>query len=84
MSSPAVQSTVPDDQAPVLVGREREQGLLGRQLASALAGRGSLVLIGGGGGIGKTALAGAAAREAADLGALGLVGGCYDLSETPP
>ena len=51
---------------------------------AALAGHGSLVLIGGEAGIGKTALAEALCREAAEQGALVLVGRCYDLTETPP
>ena len=53
-------------------------------LAAALAGRGSLVLIGGEAGIGKTALAEVLLAEAAERGTLVLVGRCYDLSETPP
>ena len=67
-----------------LVGREREQATLRDALAAALAGRGSLVLIGGEAGIGKTALAEATLAEAAASGALVLVGRCYDLTETPP
>jgi hypothetical protein len=47
-------------------------------------GTGSLVLIGGEAGIGKTALAEALCRDAADQGALVLVGRCFDLAETPP
>ena len=70
--------------APPLVGREREQAALRAALDAALAGRGSLVLIGGEAGLGKTALAEALLTEAASQGALALVGRCYDLSETPP
>ena len=73
-----------DDTVLPLVGREREQALLAKHLAAALAGRGSLVLIGGEAGIGKTALAEALGREAEAQGALVVVGRCYDLSETPP
>jgi DNA-binding NarL/FixJ family response regulator len=69
---------------PPLVGREREQAILREALASAMAGRGSLVLIGGEAGIGKTALAERLLAEATGQGALALVGRCYDLSETPP
>ena len=71
-------------QPPALVGREHEQAVLRDALAAALAGRGSLVLIGGEAGIGKTALAEALLVEAGERGALVLVGRCYDLAETPP
>jgi DNA-binding CsgD family transcriptional regulator len=67
-----------------LVGRDRERAVLRQALAAALAGQGSLVLIGGEAGIGKTALAETVCREAADEGAIVLVGRCYDLTETPP
>jgi predicted ATPase len=52
----ATQSTspIPNRTSP-LVGREREQVMLRDTRASALAGRGSLVLIGGEVGIGETA-----------------------------
>ena len=49
-----------------------------------LAGHGSLVLISGEAGIGKTTLAEDVCREASDAGALVLAGHCYDRSETPP
>jgi DNA-binding NarL/FixJ family response regulator len=75
---------VPDPGTAPLVGREREQATLRAALDAALTGRGSLVLIGGEAGIGKTALAEWLCGEAADRGALVLVGRCYDLSETPP
>src|SRR6188472_4422109 len=69
---------------PLLVGRDREQAALREALAAALAGRGSLVLIGGEAGIGKTTLAEWLLAEATGWGAGVLVGRCYDLSETPP
>jgi predicted ATPase len=84
MMAPARPADPDDEPPPPLVGREREQALLARQLAAALAGRGGLVLIGGEAGIGKTTLAEAAAREAEVQRALVLVGRCYDLTETPP
>ncbi|HEX5504280.1 MAG TPA: AAA family ATPase, partial [Thermomicrobiales bacterium] len=73
--------TVP---AAALAGRDREVAALRGWLAAALAGHGRLVLVGGEAGIGKTALCEALCAEAADRGALVLVGRCYDLAETPP
>lgn len=67
-----------------LVGRGRERATLRDCLTAAVAGVGGLVLIGGVAGIGKTALAEAACREAEAAGAFVLVGRCYDLMETPP
>ncbi|MDQ6602550.1 MAG: ATP-binding protein, partial [Chloroflexota bacterium] len=69
---------------PTLVGRESEFTVLRARLAAATDGHGSLVLIGGEAGVGKTALAEALCAEAQQHGALVLVGRCYDLSETPP
>ena len=70
--------------SPILVGRERELATLSEHLDAALVGRGSLVLIGGEAGIGKTALAETVCRDAETRGTLVLVGRCYDLTETPP
>ena len=83
MPEPAV-SIASRSGSPTLVGRDRELALLRERLAAALAGRGGLVLIAGEAGIGKTALAEALTREAAERGMLVLTGHCYDLSETPP
>jgi transcriptional regulator with XRE-family HTH domain len=68
----------------LLIGREREQLALRKAVAGAIARHGALVLISGEAGVGKTALAEAAAQEATRAGALTLVGRCYDLAETPP
>jgi DNA-binding CsgD family transcriptional regulator len=78
-------SHITDPGSPLLlVGRERELAALRQQLDAALAGHGSLVLIGGEAGIGKTALAEALCHDATEQGELVLVGRCYDLTETPP
>jgi tetratricopeptide (TPR) repeat protein len=69
---------------PLLVGRERETSELRSYLADALAGRGSVVLVSGEAGIGKTALTSWLAADAEERGALVLTGGCYDLGTTPP
>ena len=80
----ADQTGHPRPAAPLLVGRERELATLRAAFDAALTGRGSLMLIGGEAGIGKTALAEALLAGAVTQGALVLVGRCYDLSETPP
>jgi DNA-binding CsgD family transcriptional regulator len=69
---------------PVLVGREREQAILREALDAMLGGHGSLVLVSGEAGIGKTTLVEWLAREAEAEGCLVLSGGCYDLTATPP
>ncbi len=69
---------------PLLVGRERERSITRAQLSAALSGHGGIIILGGGAGIGKTALAEDVCREADDAGALVLTGHCYDRSETPP
>ncbi len=58
----------------VLAGRAEEEGRL----------RGTLALISGEAGIGKTALTRAVGWAARERGALVLTGRCYDLTETPP
>src|SRR5262245_49703245 len=63
---PGHPATVPA--TPPLVGRDRELAALREALAAALAGRGSLVLIGGEAGIGKTTLADALCRAATEEG----------------
>jgi tetratricopeptide (TPR) repeat protein len=67
-----------------LAGREREQKTLRTHLDQLMQGHGSLVLIGGEAGIGKTTLTNWLAAEAESRGAVVLSGGCYDLTTTPP
>jgi predicted ATPase len=67
-----------------MVGRAAEREQLSAYLTAACAGQGSLVMITGEAGIGKTALSAAACQQAAAAGALVLSGGCYDLGTTPP
>lgn len=67
-----------------IVGRDRELAALRAALAAALAGQGSLALIGGEAGIGKTALAEVVLAEARQQDMLILVGRCHELTETPP
>src|SRR5918994_1119784 len=69
---------------PPPVGRDRELALLRERLTAARDGRGSVALISGEAGIGKTTLADALCREAADVGAHVLTGHCFDRTETPP
>ncbi len=74
----------PAHHVPFLVGREREQATLRQALDDMLTGHGSLVLVSGEAGIGKTTLVDWLADEATDQGGLVLRGGCYDLTATPP
>jgi DNA-binding CsgD family transcriptional regulator len=76
--------TAPVSSFAPLVGRDHELAILREKFAAAQTGNGGLVLIGGEAGIGKTALADALCREAAERDALVLMGRCYDLTETPP
>lgn len=77
--------TTPADLVPVrLVGRGREQTVLRDHLARARSGSGSLVLISGEAGIGKSALTGELAEAARTAGAIVAAGRCYDLIDTPP
>jgi len=80
MEHPAFTRNLPS----LLVGREPEQLVLRNHLRAALSGHGSLALISGEAGIGKTSLVETICREAVTQGALVLVGRCYDLMETPP
>jgi tRNA A-37 threonylcarbamoyl transferase component Bud32/tetratricopeptide (TPR) repeat protein len=67
-----------------LIGREAERKELWRQLEEALAGRGSMVMIGGEPGIGKTHLITAILEEARRRGAYANIGHCYEMEGSPP
>jgi DNA-binding CsgD family transcriptional regulator len=67
-----------------LVGRHHELGVLAEHLDEAIAGRGSLVLVAGEPGIGKTAVADRIAADARDRGALALWGRCVAAETSPP
>jgi len=67
-----------------LIGRDQVLAVLRASFDQAAAGRGQLVLIGGEAGIGKTVIAGAAAEQAAALGALVLWGRCSETEGAPP
>jgi DNA-binding CsgD family transcriptional regulator len=66
------------------VGRHHELGVLTEHLDEALAGHGSLVLVAGEPGIGKTALADRIASDARQRGALALWGRCVAAETSPP
>ena len=72
------------DPAEPIVGRALELEALRRQWLAARAGGGSLVLVGGEAGIGKTTLVDRLAGEAVADGCRLLRGHCYDLDLTPP
>jgi hypothetical protein len=67
-----------------LIGREAERQELLRHLEEALAGRGSMVMIGGEPGIGKTHLITAILEEARRRGAYANIGHCYEMEGSPP
>lgn len=73
-----------DDNRLPSIGRDAELKLLTRHLEEAMAGRGSLVLIGGEPGIGKTHLITVLAEVARLRGALVRTGHCYEAEGSPP
>jgi tetratricopeptide (TPR) repeat protein len=83
-SAPAgVQEESAASQIP-LIGRDQEKAELVRLLEGALAGRGSVVFIGGEPGIGKTHLTRAILAEAARRGCFPVTGHCYEMEGAPP
>jgi predicted ATPase/class 3 adenylate cyclase len=80
----------PDAAVPALVertpfvGRESERAELRRHLDQAASGRGTVVMIGGEPGVGKTRLAEELAAEARQRGLLVLTGHCYEMEGALP
>jgi serine/threonine protein kinase/tetratricopeptide (TPR) repeat protein len=66
------------------IGRDADLKQLTSQLEEALAGRGSLILMGGEPGIGKTHLASALLDAARSRGAFAVTGHCYEMEGSPP
>ncbi|MGH9592656.1 MAG: ATP-binding protein, partial [Bryobacteraceae bacterium] len=66
------------------IGRDAELKQLSQRVEDALAGRGSLILIGGEPGIGKTHLSAALLDAARSRGAFVMVGQCYEMEGSPP
>ena len=85
-------TAVPDAQAAApstvertpFVGREAERVEARRLLDQAVAGQGSLLLLGGEPGVGKTRLAEEVLAEGRQRGCLALTGRCYETEGTPP
>ncbi len=73
----------PRDRIPP-IGRDADLKQLTQQLEEALVGRGSLILIGGEPGIGKTHLASALLDAARSRGAFAVTGHCYEMEGSPP
>ena len=71
-------------QSPVSFGRQRERTWLRQALGTTLDGHGSLTLVSGEAGIGKTTLVEDLAWQASERGALVLSGGCFELTTSPP
>jgi tetratricopeptide (TPR) repeat protein/predicted Ser/Thr protein kinase len=83
-AAPAAAAPIAGSGRIALVGRDAEFRQLAQHLDEALAGRGSLVLIGGEPGIGKTSLVDALGEAARLRGALVLAGHCYEAEGSPP
>src|SRR4051794_11981562 len=77
-------AAAPARAASDFVGRDRELALLAARLDDAVAGRGSLVLIAGEAGIGKSRLCGELATRAGSRGARVLTGRCWEAGGAPP
>src|SRR4051794_8981194 len=77
-------AAAPARAASDFVGRDRELALLAARLDDAVAGRGSLVLLAGEAGIGKSRLCAELATRAGARGARMLTGRCWEAGGAPP
>src|SRR5258708_6124773 len=66
------------------VGRETERGAIGALIDRARGGRGSLIMLGGGPGVGKSRLAMEMAEYASSIGFRSAAGHCYERDEPFP
>ena len=86
-AAPAVSVVVdrlPSDGSAKLIGRDAECAQLLQSISQAASGRGTLIVLGGEAGIGKTRLAEEALDAARRRGCQTLVGRCYEQDGTPP
>jgi serine/threonine protein kinase/tetratricopeptide (TPR) repeat protein len=83
-TSVAAEPALETQRALTLIGRDGERDRLVNHLDAALAERGSLVLIGGEPGIGKTHLTRVILAEARRRGCFAVVGHCYETEGSPP
>ena len=83
LAPPAVVDRPASDGSARLIGRDAERAQLLQSLDQAKSGRGSLILLLGDAGVGKTRLAEEALAAARRLGCQTLVGRCYEQEGTP-
>ena len=83
-AGPAQELATPVHRKTEFVGRDAERADLRRHVENAVAGRGSLVMIGGEPGVGKTRITEEIAEEAATHRLLTLVGHCYETEAAAP
>jgi adenylate cyclase len=75
---------LPGDVSASLIGRDAERAQLLQSIGQAISGRGTLVVLNGEAGIGKTRLAEEILEAARRRGCQTLVGRCYEQDGTPP
>lgn len=80
----AIRTTLFTSKPIPIIARDQELGQLRRLLDALIAGQGSLALISGEPGVGKTHLTHAILAEATQRDCLGIVGHCYEMEGAPP